>query len=229
MTQYGQFCPVAKAAEIFAERWTPLVVRELMCGSNTFNDLKRGVPLMSRTLLVTRLRELERAGIVERRPATGRRAHTYHLTAAGEELEPIVMGLGAWGQRWARHEVTPDDLDPTLFMWDLRRSLDAEQVPDDRTVVHFVFTDVPKTVPKRTWLVIDPPEIDVCYKDPGFEVDLVVTTPLKRMIEVWMGDIPFKETLRDGTVVINGPRRLAQAFPSWLRLSTFASVSRPTV
>src|SRR5690349_19745315 len=134
MTQYGQFCPVAKAAEVFAERWTPLVARELMCGSTTFNDLKRGVPLMSRTLLVTRLRELERAGVVERRPATGRSTHTYHLTPAGEELMPIVMGLGEWGQRWVRKKVTREDLDPTLFMWDLRRSLDVERVPDDRTV-----------------------------------------------------------------------------------------------
>jgi DNA-binding HxlR family transcriptional regulator len=229
MSRYGQFCPVAKAAEILAERWTPLVVRELMCGSTTFNDLKRGVPLMSRSLLSTRLRELERAGVVERRPATGRSTHTYHLTPAGEELRAIVMGLGEWGQRWARATVTKEDLDPTLLMWDMRRSIAIDRLPDRRTVVHFVFTDVPKSVPQRTWLVLDNPEVDVCYRDPGFDVDLIVTTPLRRMIEVWMGDVSFGESIRDGEMVIEGPRQLASKFPAWLRLSAFATIERPTV
>jgi|SRR5919109_1428040 DNA-binding HxlR family transcriptional regulator len=227
VTRYGQFCPVAKAAEVLAERWTPLVIRELMCGSSAFNDLKRGVPLMSRTLLATRLRELERAGVIERRPAQGRSAHTYHLTPAGEELRPIVLSLGEWGQRWARSHVTKEDLDPTLLMWDMRRSLDLDRVPDARTVVHFVFTDAPKTVPPRTWLVIDPPDVEVCYKDPGYEIDLVVTTPLRNLIEVWMGDASFGAYLRDGIIKIEGDRGLASRFPGWLRLSTFASVERP--
>ncbi|MEX2540005.1 MAG: helix-turn-helix domain-containing protein [Actinomycetota bacterium] len=229
MSRYGQYCPVAKAAEVLAERWTPLVVRELMCGSSTFNDLKRGVPLMSRTLLSKRLRELERAGVVERRPTTGRSSHGYHLTPAGEELRPIVMGLGEWGQRWVRAEVTREDLDPTLVMWDMRRGVAMDRVPDRRTVVHFVFTDVPKTAPRRTWLVIDRPEVDVCYKDPGYEVDLIVTTPLRRLIEVWMGDFSFGESMRDGSIVIDGPRQLAAKFPTWLRLSPFAQVERSVV
>ncbi len=227
MSRYGQFCPVAKAAEIFAERWTPLVVRELMMGSTTFNDLKRGVPLMSKTLLATRLRELERGGIVERRPAEGRSTHTYHLTAAGAELRPLVIGLGEWGQRWARSEVTRDDLDPRLLMWDMRRSVEIERVPDKRTVVHFVFTDVSPKLPRRTWLVLDRPDIDVCYKDPGYDIDLIVTTPLSRLIEVWMGDVSFGASMRDGSIVIEGQRQLAQQFPAWLRLSSFAGVERP--
>lgn len=227
MSRYGQFCPVAKAAEVLAERWTPLVVRELLCGSTTFSDLKRGVPLMSRTLLTTRLRELERSGIVERRPAKGRSPHTYHLTPAGEELRPLVMGMGEWGQRWARAHVTRDDLDPTLVMWDMRRSIAMDLVPDRRTVVNFVFSDVAKNVPKRTWLVMDPPDVDVCYKDPGYEVDLIVTTPLARLIEIWMGDVSFGETLRDGSLRIDGQRQLVSRFPSWLRLSAFAGVERP--
>jgi DNA-binding HxlR family transcriptional regulator len=226
VTRYGQFCPVAKAAEILAERWTPLVVREMICGSTTFNDLKRGVPLMSRTLLATRLKELERAGVIERRAGEGRSSHSYHLTPAGEELKPLVIGLGEWGQRWARAEVTKDDLDPTLLMWDMRRSIAMERVPDTRTVVHFVFTDVPKTVPKRTWLVLDTPEVDVCYKDPGFDVDLIVTTPLQRLIEIWMGDVSFGESVRDGTVVIEGKRQLASQLPNWLKLSVFAPIER---
>ncbi len=226
MPTYGQFCPVAKAAEIFAERWTPLVIRELIMGSTNFNDLQRGVPLMSRTLLATRLKELERAGIVEKRPAEGRSSHTYHLTPAGEELKPLVVGLGEWGQRWARAEVTREDLDPRLLMWDMRRCVALDLVPDKRTVVHFVVPDVGPKMPKRTWLVMDPPEVDVCYKDPGYEIDLVVTTPLERMIEVWMGDRSFGESLRDGSMVIEGQRQLASRFPSWLRLSSFAPIAR---
>jgi DNA-binding HxlR family transcriptional regulator len=226
VTRYGQFCPVAKASEILAERWTPLVIRELICGSTTFNDLKRGVPLMSRTLLATRLRELEKAGVVERRPIDGRSGSTYHLTAAGEELRPLVIGLGEWGQRWARAEVTKDDLDPTLLMWDMRRSIDLDRVPDQRTVVHFVFTDVGSKVPRRTWLVFDKPDVDVCYKDPGYDLDLIVTTPLTRLIEVWMGDESFGASVRDGTVVIEGPRQLASQFPTWLKLSAFAPIER---
>lgn len=229
MSRYGQFCPVARAAEVLAERWTPLVVRELMCGSSTFNDLKRGVPLMSRTLLSTRLRELERAGVVERRPADGRRGHTYHLTPAGEELREIILSLGEWGQRWARSDVSKDDLDPTLLMWDMRRGIALDRVPDRRVVVNFVFTDLEKNVPPRSWLVIDAPDVDVCYKDPGHEVDLIVTTPLRRMIEVWMGDVSFGESLRDGSIRIEGARQLAAQFPNWLRLSGFASVERPPV
>lgn len=165
---------------------------------------------------------------MERRPGSGRSPHTYHLTTAGEELRPIVLGLGEWGQRWARVSVTKDDLDPTLLMWDIRRSIDMERVPDGRVVVHFVFTDLPKSVPQRTWLVIDGPEVDVCYKDPGYDLDLIVTTPLRRLIEVWMGDVTFGDAIADGSVAIEGKRQLAERFPGWLRLSAFASVARPT-
>jgi DNA-binding HxlR family transcriptional regulator len=126
MSGYGQFCPVATASEVLAERWTPLVVRELLCGSHRFNELQRGVPLMSRSLLAKRLRELERAGVIERRRSADGRGHNYHLTEAGEELRPIIMGLGAWGQRWARSELSRADLDPRLLMWDMQRNIETE-------------------------------------------------------------------------------------------------------
>lgn len=221
---YGQFCPVAKASEVLAERWTPLVLRELVCGSTTFSDLKRGVPLMSRSLLSKRLKELERAGVVERRPSS--RRHTYHLTQAGEELRPIITQLGEWGQRWARSQIDPTDLDPRVLLWDMRRSINIERLPDRRVVIEFDFTDAPKSALRRSWLVLDPPDVDVCYKDPGFPVDLLVTARLQTMIMVWMGDVAWDDALRSGEVRVEGRQKLAHALPGWLELSGFADVER---
>lgn len=224
---YGQFCPVAKASEILAERWTPLVLRELMCGSTTFNEIQRGVPLMSRSLLSKRLKELERAGVVERRPQE--RGHTYHLTQAGEELRSIVMQLGEWGQRWARSEVTPTDLDPRLVMWDMHRSVDVDRLPTGRVVAQFEFSDAPVNALRRAWLLLERPDVDVCYKDPGYEIDLLVSTSLRTLIMVWMGDIGWGDALREHDLRIEGRRDLAHAFPGWLKLSGFAGVQRPPV
>jgi DNA-binding HxlR family transcriptional regulator len=219
MRGYGQFCPIAKASEVLAERWTPLVLRELLCGSHSFNDLLRGVPLMSRTLLSKRLKELEQAGVVERQAVPGKHHSTYHLTEAGEELRPIIMSLGDWGQRWARSRYTREDLDPRLLMWDIHRSVDLERVPEGRTVVQFSFPDVPRKELRRSWLVFDPPEVEVCYKDPGFVVDLMATVPLRTLTMIWMGDAPF-----DGAtdLELQGPRQLVRDFPCWLKLSAFA-------
>ena len=146
MKGYGQFCPVAKAAEIVAERWTPLVLRELLCGSRRFNDLHRGVPLMSRTLLAGRLERLEDAGIVRSATRARGRGREYHLTAAGEELRPLIECLGEWGQRWARAQVGRGDLDPGLLMWDIHRRVNLEALPPERVVVRFDFRGVPATV-----------------------------------------------------------------------------------
>ena len=223
MSGYGQFCPVAKASEVLAERWTPLVVRELLCGSHRFNELQRGVPLMSRSLLAKRLRELERAGVVERRGAE------YHLTEAGEELRPIIMGLGAWGQRWARSELPRADLDPRLLMWDMQRNIETEALPTHRVVVRFRFTDPAPGLPRVTWLILDRDQVDVCYKDPGFDVDLVVAGRLRALVEVWMGDTSMSAVIRARELLVEGPRDLVRAFPGWLRRSIFASVERPHV
>jgi DNA-binding HxlR family transcriptional regulator len=181
MSGYGQFCPVAKASEVLAERWTPLVVRELLCGSHRFNELQRGVPLMSRSLLVKRLRDLELAGVIERRPSGDGRGSEYHLTEAGEELRPIIMGLGAWGQRWARSDLSRADLDPRLLMWDMQRNIDTDALPSRRVVVRFRFTDAAPGLPRVTWLILDRDQVDVCYKDPGFEIDLVVAGRLRAL------------------------------------------------
>lgn len=221
MRGYGQFCPVAQALEILGERWTLLVVRELLDGSERFNEIHRGVPLMSPTLLSQRLRRLQRAGVVERG------AHgEYLLTAAGRELWPVVEGLGVWGVRWARDEISPEQLDPSMLVWDMRRRFDHDAVPDRRIVIELRFHGIDRG-PPFWWLTVDRAEVDVCLSDPGFGVDLVVAADLRTMIMVWMGDVPFAEALRAGGVVVTGAPALERAFPRWLRLSVLADVERP--
>ncbi len=228
MKGYGQFCPVAKAAEIVAERWNPLVVRELLCGSHRFNDLHRGVPLMSRTLLAERLQQLEDAGIVRSVAKPRGRGREYHLTEAGEELRPIIECLGEWGQRWARAQVGRGDMDPGLLMWDIHRGVNLEALPPRRVVVRFDFRGVPSTMrcPRTWWLVLERPEVDLCLKEPGFLDDIVVSADLQALIRVWMGDVRLTETVRAGLIRLDGPRSLVRAFPSWFTLSAFAGVER---
>jgi DNA-binding HxlR family transcriptional regulator len=225
MSSYGQFCPVSKAAEVFAERWTPLVVRELLMGSHRFSDLRRGVPLMSPTLLSQRLKTLEAAGIVEAREVPDRHGREYHLTAAGEEFRPIVEALGAWGVRWARNE-RDIERDPAILMWDVHRRLALDRFPEGRTVLLFSFADAPKG--KRAWwLVVAGGEVDVCLTDPGYPVDLHISARVQSMIDVWSGDVRAADAIRGEEIALDGPRRLRQAFPSWLLLSVFAGVPRP--
>lgn len=213
MSGYGQFCPVAQAAEVFAERWTPLVLRELSCGSHRFNDLLRGVPRMSRTLLAQRLRTMERDGLVERS------GDGYYLTAAGKDLIPVIELLGNWGQRWATSNLEAEDLDPALLMWDIHRRVPADVLPDRRVVTMFRFREVPK---ERFWLVLEPIGAEVCYKDPGYPVDLHVTAHLKTLTAVWLGHRRIEQAMVKGEIELDGPKHLRLAFPRWLGLSTFA-------
>jgi DNA-binding HxlR family transcriptional regulator len=229
MKGYGQFCPVAKAAEIFAERWTPLVLRELVCGSHRFSDLHRGVPLMSRTLLAQRLQQLENAGIVRSAARKKGRGREYSLTPAGEEFRPLIDALGEWGQRWARTHIDVDDLDPGLLMWDIHRRLNIERLPDRRVVAQFDFRGMSRDAryPRTFWLILEQPSVDVCLKDPGFEVDLVVDADLAALTKVWMGDVRLDDMRRAGLIRLVGPRELVRAFPAWLALSGFAGIERP--
>ncbi len=221
MRGYGQFCPVAKAAEVFAERWMPLLLRELLNGSTQFNDLHRGVPLMSRSLLVQRLRRLEDIGAVVR--VRGPSGPQYHLTQAGRDFAPIVELLGNWGQRWFRSTFARDELDVGLLMWDLRRGARVDAFPSGRTVVQFDFSGQP--VSKRTWwLVCDDGQIDLCPTDPGFEVGLYVATDLKTMTRVWMGDLALPGAVRSGAIHLSGPRDLCRRFERWLGSSYYARV-----
>ena len=225
MKGYGQFCPVARASEVLAERWTPLILRELLSGSHRFNDLRRGVPLISRSLLAKRLRELEDAGVVERCPGAGdRRASEYHLTEAGEELRPIIEALGTWGQRWIVSDVGEEQLDPSLLMWDVRRNLDKTELPVERAVVLFRFTDVDGPQ-RRWWLIADRRDIDLCMTDPGFDVDLVVSATLRGLTRYWIGRSSWSALLRPGELTLDGPRQLQRSLPRWLERSPFAHVS----
>jgi DNA-binding HxlR family transcriptional regulator len=224
---YGQFCPVSRAAEILAERWTPLVVRELLCGSVRFNDLQRGVPRMSSALLSRRLKELEYAGIVERRPAEKGRGQEYHLTEAGRDLFPILDGRGLWAQRWARNDLTADEnLDPDLLMWDIRRRVTAEGIPADRRfVVLFQLSGVPVNR-RRYWVVFDHGEADLCIKDPGYEVDLYVSAQLRTLTQIWLGHVTIGEAVRDERLSFDGARGDIEAFASWFALSSTAKFAR---
>jgi DNA-binding HxlR family transcriptional regulator len=222
MRGYGQFCPVAQAAEVITERWTPLVIRELLSGSRRFNDIQRGVPLMSPALLTKRLKTLELCGIIERRSLAGG-GHEYHLTQAGEELRPWVELMGVWGQRWVRRAVTPEEADPALLMWDMRRSINVERLPDKRVVVRFDFRGAPKS--KRSWwLVLERPEPDLCLKDPGFGVALTVRTDAVVLASVWVGDLDLAGAIKSGLILLEGPSRLRRAFPRWLSLSPLTEV-----
>lgn len=221
MREYGQFCPVAQALEVLGERWTLLVVREMFAGSKRFNEIHRGVPLMSPTLLSHRLRRLRRVGVVER----GEQGD-YLLTAAGRELWPVVEELGVWGMRWARDEIRPEHLDPSTLVWDMRRRLDAGALPDRRVVVELRFHGITRGQPVW-WLTVDRTDVDVCLTDPGFGIDLVVDADLRTMIMVWMGDVPLAEALRAGGVTVTGAPALERAFPRWLRLAQLAGVERP--
>ena len=168
MKGYRQFCPVAKGAEVFNERWTPLIIREMMCGSKRFNDLKRGNPMMSPSLLSQRLKFLEQAGVVEKKTSKGDTAE-YFLTQSGKDLGDIVARLGLWGLKWARSRLTSDDYDPQLLMWDMRRRIDVSGFPDRRVVINFMFQDMPSN--KRAyWLVVDRGEVDLCIKYPGLQI-----------------------------------------------------------
>jgi DNA-binding HxlR family transcriptional regulator len=218
---YGQFCPIAHAAEVLAERWTLLVVRELLAGSTRFNEIRRGVPLMSSSLLSKRLTELERGGIIIRIRLEGERGYSYRLTPAGEALGPLVFGLGSWGREWLKREITHENADPGLLMWDMQRSLRLDRLPQDRLVTFFRFRDAPEK--KRAWwLVAEASGTDLCLSDPGFGVDLEVDAEARAMYEVWIGRRELGSAMRSGRVRVRGPEHLVRSLPEWLGLSVFA-------
>lgn len=226
MPTYGQFCPVAMASEVLTERWTPLVIRELLCGSTRFNDLRRGVPLMSPSLLSKRLKTLERVGVVERRTSGERAAVEYFLTPAGKELRPIVEAMGSWGQRWARGDVAARHMDASLLMWDVHRNVRVEQLPDRRVVVHFHLRGS-SDKKSRFWLVLDQDIVDLCLTDPGHAIDVHVEGHIRTMADYWMGHIEIRDAVRSGDLELEGPRALVRGFPTWFARSPFASVELP--
>ena len=228
MKGHGQFCPVAVAAEVFAHRWTPLVLRELFAGATQFNEIRRGMPLIPKTTLTHRLRVLEGAGIIGSEAKVAGNARRYRLTAAGLELKPVIIALGTWGQRWTVR-VNPEHLDAEFLMWNVRRRLAADKLPDDRIVVRFDFTGLPANYRRNRifWLVIDGKTTELCVHDPGMEVDLQVHADIKSFARVWLGDLPMNDALRSSGIRLLGKRDLVRQFPSWLLRSTFAEIPRP--
>ena len=222
---YGQYCPMAKAVEIVGERWSLLVLREILVGGRRFNDIQRGVPLMSSALLAKRLKDLEHGGVVERIKPPGSKFHEYQLTVAGEELRPIIVGLGLWGQTWLEEHLHQSDLDAGVQMWDVRRRIDTGALPAGRTVMQFEFPDAPRAV-RLWWIVIDHGEADLCYSDPGYEVDLYFSTDLMTMAKIWLGRLEIKKALRDDKLELIGDEQLAGSISSWLKLSLLAEVGK---
>jgi DNA-binding HxlR family transcriptional regulator len=221
---YGQFCPVAMASEILCSRWTVLVLREMLCGSTRFNDLRRGVPRMSPALLSKRLKELGRAGVVVSVP-NQKGVMEYRLSPAGEDLRPIVLGMGFWGQRWVESQLSLKNLDPSLLMWDMRRNLNPKPLPPRRCTIQFQYPELPENR-RNWWLVVESDTVDLCGFDPGFEVDLLVVGSLRSMTSVWMGISAIRQEVEAGRLELLGDREVAQTMQLWLGLSTFASEPR---
>lgn len=221
MRGYGQFCPIAKASEVLGERWTLLIIRELSVGSESFNDLRRGVPLMSPSLLSSRLKSLEDAGIVQR---IAQKSHVrYRLSQAGKELIPIVLQLGTWGHRWVRSDLDGDDLDPALLVWDMHRNMNVDYFTARRAVIKIEFTDM-VSAKRFWWLVIRDGDVDVCMKDPGFDVDLLISSDLQVLTAVWIGDTTIMKAMRENLVRVTGSSRLRKNIAAWLGCSYFADV-----
>jgi len=224
--EYGQFCPVAKALEILGERWTILIVREMLMGGKRFNELQRGLNQISPTILTKRLNDLTDAGIAIRKKIPGQRGYEYFLTEMGKELLPVVASIGEWGMRWARGKMDDTDLDLELLMLYLQRSIVADKLPGDETVIRFKFTDISQF--SDWWIVTSENDVDVCVRDPGKDVDVYFTTDLRTMIEVWMGDTAYKTAISDGRLILVGQSGLTRNVESWLAPSVFAGIAPAT-
>ena len=224
---YKQFCPVAMAAEILCTRWTIVLLRELIVGSTRFNDLRRGVPRMSPALLSQRLKELEAANVISRTPSASEPGiFEYRLTKAGRELEPLVRAFGVWGQRWVDSELSLQHLDAPLLMWDMRRNLKLDPLPKRRSIIKFQFPELPAGT-RYWWLIVDPQAaVDLCSIDPGFDVDLYVSTDLRTMTEIWMGYTTIARAKQENRLVPTGNRKLESDMATWLKLSPFAKVKK---
>jgi DNA-binding HxlR family transcriptional regulator len=219
---YAQYCPIAKASEILGDRWTLLIVRELLGGASGFNELQRGLPGISRSVLTDRLRALERAEIVERRTGPKGRTLEYRLAPAGRDLEPVVQALGEWGVTWSFTDPRPEELDPDLLIVWMARHVDHDELPADRTVVQFDF----RNPAKRYWMVLEPSEVSVCLQHPGFDVDLEVAVDTATLYRVYLGRAELGAAIRAGKLTMRGPRALQRGFARWFAWSAFAPASR---
>ena len=224
MSRYGQYCPLALAAEVLCERWNLLILSRLIDGCRRFSEIHRGVPKISATLLARRLEDLEAAGLLARTPLEGGRGYDYRPTQAGRELGPLIDNIAVWGQKWAR-DMTSEDLDPAFLVYSMHQRIDADAMPPGRTVIEFHFSGAPKTC-RMFWLVHAEGGVDMCLKHPGYDVDLIIHSDLRRFIECWRGFRDLRREIAAGAVAVEGPSHLAKQFPDWLLLSGFADVER---
>lgn len=225
MPAYGQFCPVAKSAEILGNSWSLLIIRELLLGSTRFSQLQKGLPKISPTVLNTRLKELVDSGVISRRKLNNQKGHEYQLTPAGKELSAVIDSLATWGMRWARDEMEDDDLDVSFLMFDIQRNLVLDELPGGENVLCFQFVDLEQF--GRWWLVCNEQEVDICYENPGKEVDAYITAHSKDMIEIWMGDLSVTSALSSKKLTVTGDTLVCKRFRKWFPLSSAAAVPRP--
>ena len=225
--KYGQFCPIAKAAEILGERWTILILRELLMGGRRFNELQRGLGDISPALLVSRLKTLEEQGLVVRRGITGQRGHEYYPTPACEALLPVLVSIGEWGLSFARHLLSDDDFDIEFLMFYLERSIDPAQLPGNESVIRFRFTDL--TEQRNWWLLVSDDCVEICMTPPVREVDVYLTTTVRTMHDVWMGDRTYRDAVLAGDLVVEGVSTLTRNVSRWLRPSVFVASDRAPI
>jgi DNA-binding HxlR family transcriptional regulator len=221
MRTYGQYCPIARGAEVFAERWTPVIVRNLHLGCENFSQILEGAPGLSSTLLSERLRQLEWRGIVESVPKTNGRGHRYKLTSSGHELFAVCQSLGEWGARWL--EIAPEHLDPFVALWSMCHALRRDRLPDRRIVVRFDFTGRPR--PERYWLLIELGDTEICKTCPGRDEDLYVTAEAEAFVKWHAGHLTWAQATREGRIQLHGPKSLVRAFPTWNARSMFAQIT----
>ncbi|MCA9885003.1 MAG: helix-turn-helix transcriptional regulator [Anaerolineaceae bacterium] len=224
MTAYGQYCPIAQALELLGDRWTLLIIRDMLTGTQHFNDFLHGLPGISRALLAKRLRHLERVGIIEKHTKdSGRKTTEYHLTQSGQELDAIINSLLLWGIKWSFGDPRADQLDPLLLMWWIHDRVNMDELPSQQVVVQFDFSGASRDT---YWLVMSAAEVMLCLTDPGYETNVLVSADLATFFKLWLGQIEYEEALQERTITVDGMPRLVQSFPNWFAWSLAAPAVR---
>lgn len=220
--EYGQFCPIAKASEVIGEKWTILIIRELLMGGTRFNELQRGLSMISPTILAKRLNSLVDHNLVIKKKIPGQKGYEYFPTKSCKELQPVIKSLGEWGMRWARGNMLDTDYDVELLMLYLQRSIQRDRLVGNETVIRFKFTDIEES--SDWWVIADREAVDVCNKDPVKDVDVYFTSSVRTLVDIWMGDLSYKMAVRDGLLKVVGPKTMTRDIFTWMNPSTFAGL-----
>ena len=226
MNKSGSLCPAVKAADIIGDKWTLLILRELFLGSTRYNDFQRGIPRISPSILSNRLKQLEAQGLLIKKTKAGQKATEYRLTKSGRELAPVLDQLSRWGLRWARQQISDEDIDVAAFMWDFHRTLNTQELPDGETVIQVHFTDI--TDHNRWWLIAEQGVVDLCTDDPDRDVDLYISGALEQIASIWMGDQEIKSAVKSEDVLLTGAAYLSQSIAQWFPKSIYAEVRPET-